>query len=621
MKARIGLELYSAQRPLAKIWRALLPFLLKTPAAAFFPRISVCADARSPMLRFLAEQSGVPVDQLVAPAIKFGGQAENKSRLVLLLCDQTSRPVKVVKTGLDVGGRAATECESQLLEKLPPQVIGCIRMSGRLATDNLSAFATPYFPGQSPEDDAGLEVLFHSWLNPAEPVPIESLDSWGDLETKVAKEEPEAWQVLRAALAGHRVRSSLYHGDFAPWNIRAINTQNLQAFDWEYGQREGMPGWDWFHFFVQTSVLARRHSVERVAAEVEELLASPRFKRYAEAASISSIVQPLLLAYLLHLRCVIKPVDGGETSSLLFDLLAARWRLDIHRLDQLPDSTPAAVPGWWSDALGQLRSTAAQMKNLFWEPTLNSKTRPTMGAQLWTFWRNILVAFLLVAAVGGTHYLVGTRLIFLPFYLAPIILITLRVDRRWGAVVATVAAVIGPLIQGVIDPDFDHVEVVLWNIVMRFVMLQMCVLFVDRIRRHTNILVQPLDFRPVPARFSENWAVVLFCALMFTAIFFADYATNPHWNFIPVYLIPCMVLTLRLNLKWGLSATVLAAVAGSLSEFWTNPNNRSLDVFGWNCLMRLVISAVVILLLERIRRENVLFFSTPENRWRKTTSG
>jgi hypothetical protein len=70
-----------------------------------------------------------------------------------------------------------------------------------------------------------------------------------------------------------------------------------------------------------------------------------------------------------------------------------------------------------------------------------------------------------------------------------------------------------------------------------------------------------------------------------------------------------MILTLRLNFKWGLLAAALAAIAGSFSEFRTNPGYKPLEVFGWNCLMRFLITAVVIVLVERIRRENVLFFT------------
>ena len=302
--AQVGLELYSAHRRRAKIWRGAIPLLLSTPAAAIFQRVHFLANEASEIMPFLVDQSGMQGAGILAPAIKFGSLENEKPRFVMLLCDQTNRPVKVIKVGIDKIGRAATEREADFLEKLPANTLGCIRLTGRLSTPHFSAFATAYFPGQSPEDDAGLETLFHSWINPGPEMAVENLDSWQELETVVASASPAAWQALRPALAGKTLRSTLYHGDFAPWNIRAVNSQNLQAFDWESGCLLGVPGWDWFHFIVQTSVLAKRHSAQRVSAEVEKLLQSPRFEKYAAAAAISSIVKPLLLAYLLHHRWV-----------------------------------------------------------------------------------------------------------------------------------------------------------------------------------------------------------------------------------------------------------------------------------------------------------------------------
>ena len=128
---RVGLELYSAQRRRAKIWRAFLPLLFKTPAVSLFERIHFEADAGSEIMQFLSRQSGVPASRMQAPAIKFGGVAE-RSRVALLLCDETRRPVIVVKVGLNAAGREATDQEADLLAKLPPGMLGCIRMTGRL---------------------------------------------------------------------------------------------------------------------------------------------------------------------------------------------------------------------------------------------------------------------------------------------------------------------------------------------------------------------------------------------------------------------------------------------------------------------------------------------------------
>ena len=159
---RVSLSLYSAHRRRAKLWRAALPFVLNTPAAAVFQRFDLQVDGASPIIRFLCEQSGVPANLLPTPAIKFGGRASRASRLVLLVCDLTERPVKVVKLGLDSEGRASTDREADLLEKLPAKMIGCTRLTGRLTTPEVSAFATDFFAGESPENDLGMEILFQA---------------------------------------------------------------------------------------------------------------------------------------------------------------------------------------------------------------------------------------------------------------------------------------------------------------------------------------------------------------------------------------------------------------------------------------------------------------------------
>ena len=618
MNVRVSLELYSAQRRRAKIWRATLPLLFKTPAAAIFQRVHFQADDGSEIVRFLSEQSGVPVDQLRAPAIKFGGLASEKSRLVLLVCDQTNRPVKVVKLGLNPEGRAATERAADLLAKVPSDTIGCIRMTGRLTTPKISAFATAYFPGESPNDDAGMETLFHSWINPEPAVPVESLDSWQELAAEVAGADPAAWQVLRAALAGKTVRSTLYHGDFAPWNIRAVNSQNLQAFDWERGHLQGIPAWDWFHFIVQTSILARRLSVERVAAEVEELLQSARFEKYAAAAGISHLVKPLVLAYLLHHRWVVKPLEGGKTTAELHELLSARWQLKPQ--PQLsghgknpPAEATASPPGLWAQAFQQLKSAAAQMTNLFWEPSLNSKIQPALGAQLAANLTAAIVALMVFAAVVGAHYYADPHLLFMPFYLIPCALLTWKLDRRWGALAATSAAIIGPLIQRIKDADFQSAEVTGWNIVMRFIILQMFVLFLDRLHRQKNQSPEPATRNHHSQEFADNWAVILAGGLWFAAVVVFQSYSNPNLVFMPLYLIPCVVLTVAVDWRWGTAAAVLAAVASPVVQSFGDADYHALSVGFWNIIMRFLMLQAIVLLLERIRRENVLFFSRHHN--------
>lgn len=602
----VSLELYSAQRRRAKVWRALLPLALHTPASVLFQKITFQADAGSDLVNFLSVQSGVPLEQLQAPAIKFGGLESQKSRLVLLLRDQTHRPVKVIKLGLNAEGRAATEREADLLAKLPADKLGCIRLTGRLTTDKISAFATAYYPGRSPDDDAGLETLFHSWLNSDAPTAIEDLDSWRELETLVAAAAPEAWRAVRPALAGRMVRATLYHGDFAPWNLRAINSQNLQAFDWERGNLRGLPGWDWFHFIVQTSTLARRHSVERVAAEVEQLLSSPRFEKYAAAAGISAIVKPLLLAYLLHHRWVVKPLEGGATMLALHELLATRWAMNSQPQLSPAESQPVAVrPGLLADAAHQLKFAWAQLANVFWEPTLTANARPSLTSQFFANWPVALLACSWIAAVAFVQYNYVATQMLLPIYTLPCLLVTWKMGRRWGMLFALVDGPLAPLVMAAKDPSFRAVDLICWNAVMRFIVIQMCVIFTDRLHRQKDFS-RHLNIPRRTAKFSENWAVIFISTILFIMVAIGDFFTGPRVLFLPIYLIPAMLITLVLNLRWGVLVVLLAAFSACTDEY-LRLNSNALQVFGWNFTMRSTISFLIILLLDRFRHENVLF--------------
>ncbi len=183
--ARSGLNLYSAQRRRAKVWRRILPVLFQTPIGSLFELIRFQADGSAEFVQFMAKQAGIPADQVFPAAIKLSETGAH-SRLVVLLCDESGRPTRVIKVGLDSAGRAATDREADCLAELPPGKLGCTRMTGRLSAPNFSAFSMDYFPGTSPYDDAGLEHLFHDWLNKDATVPLESLTLWRELSAAVA---------------------------------------------------------------------------------------------------------------------------------------------------------------------------------------------------------------------------------------------------------------------------------------------------------------------------------------------------------------------------------------------------------------------------------------------------
>ena len=622
LSTRVSLSLYSAQRRRAKIWRAFLPFVLRSPLAMVFHQIRFSVNENSDIVRFLSEQSGVAVQDLPTPAIKFGGGVGGqKSRLVILACDQTKRPVKVIKLGLDAVGRADTDREADLLEKLPANTIGCTRITGRLKTSDLSAFATDYFPGDSPNDDLGMEFLFQSWVNPGEPVAIETLDLWHELETRVADAAPAAWRVLRPLLAGRTIRTTLYHGDFAPWNIRAINSQNLQAFDWERGNLRGIPGWDWFHFVAQTSILAQRRSVVRVAAEIEELLKSPRFLKYAETTRIRPLVRPLVLAYLLHHRWVINPVDGARQTEELYELLAHYWNLApqtenraVEKPDMRPFQTPAGVrPGFWADAGAQLKSAASQLGNVFWEPTLTAEIPTSIFSQMRHAWRWMLFccAGLTLTVIAQGMFM--SHITMMPFTAIPCLVATWKMNRRWGTFFAALGAVLGPWVAAIQQAEHKELEILCWNTLMRFIIFQMGVFFADRIHNQKDFLRQLFVRQRRPADFAGNWAVVCFSTVALFLIGWGDLWTGPRVLFLPLYLVPAILITLYLNLTWGTAVVLLAALNAAADEYSSGFNTNVYEVFLWNLPMRFIVMYVVVVLFDGLRQESILFTAGNSN--------
>ena len=605
---RTGLCLYSAQRLRAKIWRKILPALLQSPLSRFFEHICFEADASADILQFMAQQSGIPAERICPPAIKLS-DVGSRSRLVLLLCDEGGRPARVIKAGLNAAGRLATDQEADFLAQLPANKLGCIRLTGRLVTPAVSAFATDYFPGTSPYDDAGLEHLFHDWLSRDEPVPLESLPAWRDLAAVMAGTGMAAWPQIQSALAGKKIRRTLYHGDFAPWNVRVVNSRNLQAFDWERGSHAGVPGWDWFHFTVQTAILARRHSPERAAAEVEQLVHSPRFQKYAAAAGIAGIVEPLVLSYLLHHLWVIRPLEGATTTARLFEFLSGHWQMQ-----PLPAPGVAARPaedsapaGLWATARRQLNAAGGHAFNLFWEPSLNFHDQPPLGAKILRHWRDVLLAAGLLAALGAGQFFAGVAVSLMPLYVAVCVLLAWKTDRRVGTLMAVVAAMVGPLVVGMKDAGYASLPVVSWNSAMRFIILEISVLFAIRIREQKNLFHPPVGVAPPPAKIADNWAVLLACGIWFAAIAVLDSVTGPHLTCMPLYLFPCMMVTLVFNLRWGVVAAALAAFTDIFLQSCADARFQAPRIFGWNLLMRLSLFLLVIVLLDRIRRNSILF--------------
>jgi hypothetical protein len=109
---------------------------------------------------------------------------------------------------------------------------------------------------------------------------------------------------------------------------------------------------------------------------------------------------------------------------------------------------------------------------------------------------------------------------------------------------------------------------------------------------------------------SGNWAVIAATIFFFIMVVVLDVFTSPDLLLLPFYLVPCIILTLAMNWRWGTVAAVLASILGPLLQR-PDPSYQPLEIEFWNTIARFMIFEMVVLLLERIRRKNILFYSNP----------
>lgn len=131
----------------------------------------------------------------------------------------------------------------------------------------------------------------------------------------------ERWNFLTRT----RVHPCIFHGDFAPWNIREACNGSWILLDWERGETEGIPGWDWLHFALQPAILVKKWRFERVRDLALTTINSPTFQAYLVKAIpqfYPDLAKGLLRAYLLYNWHVLQPTERKEIHQALAEWAA-----------------------------------------------------------------------------------------------------------------------------------------------------------------------------------------------------------------------------------------------------------------------------------------------------------
>ncbi len=118
----------------------------------------------------------------------------------------------------------------------------------------------------------------------------------------------------------------------------------------------------------------------------------------------------------------------------------------------------------------------------------------------------------------------------------------------------------------------------------------------------------PAEQRSLSGQFRAHWITILASAVFMAVVAYVDVVTGPEIMMLPFYLMPCAMLTLVINRRWGTFGAATAMVIWSAIQTHQN-SNLNLEHWRtllWDAGMRFILLEIVVLLLNRVRVEATL---------------
>lgn len=113
-----------------------------------------------------------------------------------------------------------------------------------------------------------------------------------------------------------RLRPSLRHGDFAPWNLLPCPNGGLKVVDWESGHREDVPGFDLVHYLLQEEFLVHRSAFPAAQGRILQRMHAPLAAEYLTASGWGGVEDILWELALAHESSTRKEIADWVSSAL-----------------------------------------------------------------------------------------------------------------------------------------------------------------------------------------------------------------------------------------------------------------------------------------------------------------
>ncbi len=292
-----AVELYLPQTWKARLAKTIFRLALATPLAGFLPSRKVDLW-RTDFGDFLCSLSD---NHLPDFCVLSGNPAEPGRRFLFGLLDEHGRCHQVVKCAADPTGRELIEQEATVLGSLGNKLPGIPLVRAALSTDDCSAFAMDFFaaPVRVPSRSERV-ALVRQWISEGPP------KNFSTLQPVEKPGSPDATS------SDPMIKPVIFHGDFAPWNIRQDGA-DWMVIDWEKARLLGPPLWDLLHYEIHEEILVNRSSVRKVRMRIRNLIQDPCVRSYLRDCGAAEHANILLQGYLSHLDRIYPAIRGRQT--------------------------------------------------------------------------------------------------------------------------------------------------------------------------------------------------------------------------------------------------------------------------------------------------------------------
>jgi len=237
------LKLYQPQRWKGLMFRGFFQFIFRFGLQRFFRRESIDIGRDSLLVKLEELGFGSDFGFLLGNI-----NSSNRNLIGVIELDKNFYVVKSGRSeGLDILQKEyeMTRQFSDLLDEVP-------KVESEIYFDGGYGYVCELIEGRSPKagkDDFKIFDVLKKWLDQGLEKKLGDVGAWSEM---LAGLEDQSGEAIRLSKLGERkVLSPISHGDFAPWNVIISKDDEVKVLDWEFGDLEGVPGWDAIHYRVQ----------------------------------------------------------------------------------------------------------------------------------------------------------------------------------------------------------------------------------------------------------------------------------------------------------------------------------------------------------------------------------